>query len=63
MVTATIKDAASAKATVRESGKKNLLMMPPTSPSGRKTAAVERVEEVMALATSVVPLNAAASGS
>ena len=37
--------------------------MPPTRASGRKTAVVVSVDEVMALATSVVPLRAASSGS
>jgi hypothetical protein len=63
MVTATSSEASRAKATVRESGTKNLLTMPPTSPSGTKTAVVVRVEEVMALTTSVLPLRAASSGS
>ena len=63
MVMETIRDAIRAKATVRESGRKNLLTMPPTSPKGRKTAVVVRVDEVMALATSVAPLRAASSGS
>ena len=58
----TIRDAMSANATVSESGRKNLLTMPPTRPNGRKTAVVVNVDEVMALATSVVPLRAASSG-
>lgn len=62
MVTETIKEARSARATVKESGTKNLLISPPTSARGKNTAEVVRVEEVMALATSVVPLSAASSG-
>jgi hypothetical protein len=46
-----------------ESGTKNLETMPPTRASGTKTAVVVSVDEVMALATSVVPLSAASSGS
>jgi hypothetical protein len=52
MVTATSREASRAKATVRESGRKNLLTIPPTRPRGTKTAVVVRVEEVIALATS-----------
>jgi hypothetical protein len=63
MVTATINEATSARATVSESGTKNLETIPPTSASGRKTAIVVSVDEVMALATSVVPLRADSSGS
>jgi len=63
MVTETIREASKAKATVRESGRKNLLTMPPTRPRGRNTAVVVRVEEVMALATSEAPIRAASSGS
>jgi hypothetical protein len=58
MVTATINEATSARATVSESGTKNLETIPPTRAKGRKTAIVVSVDEVMALATSVVPLNA-----
>ena len=63
MVMETSSEASSAKVTVRESGRKNSLTMPPTSPSGKKTATVVRVELVTALATSVVPRRAACSGS
>ena len=63
IVTATIRDASSAMATVSESGTKNLETIPPTRASGTKTAVVVSVDEVMALATSVVPLSAASSGS
>ena len=50
-------------ATVSESGTKNLEIIPPTRARGRKTAIVVSVDEVMALATSVVPLRADSSGS
>ena len=63
MVTATMSEAKRARATVMESGTKNLETMPPTRASGRKTAVVVSVDEVMALVTSVVPLRAASSGS
>jgi hypothetical protein len=63
MVTETIREASRANATVRESGRKNLLTMPPTRPRGRNTAVVVRVEDVMALATSEAPFMAASSGS
>jgi hypothetical protein len=63
MVMETSSETSSAKATVRERGRKNLLTIPPTRPRGTKTAVVVRVEEVMALATSVVPLSAASRGS
>ena len=62
-VTETIREARSARATVRDSGTKNRLTRPPTRASGINTAVVVSVEEVMALATSVVPLRAASSGS
>jgi hypothetical protein len=45
--------------TVRAKGRKNWLVMPPMKPSGRKTATVTRVLEVIALETSRVPLNTA----
>jgi hypothetical protein len=63
IVTETMREASRARATVRESGTKNFEMIPPTNPRGRKTAVVVSVEEVMALATSMVPLRAASSGS
>ncbi len=63
MVMEMIREASRARATVRESGTKNFETIPPTTASGRKTAVVVSVDEVMALATSVVPLSAASSGS
>ena len=46
--------------TVSAKGRKNWLTMPPTKPSGRKTATVVMVLLVMAPATSRVPEDTAA---
>ena len=48
-VSAQTSEASRAKVTVRAKGRKNWLTMPPTKPSGRKTATVVSVELVMAL--------------
>ena len=58
-VRATSSEASRAKVTARPKGRKNWLTMPPTKPSGRKTATVVIVELVMAPATSLVPLRTA----
>ena len=52
-------EASSAYVTVRANGRKNWLMIPPTTPSGRKTAIVVIVELVIAEATSRVPFSTA----
>ena len=54
-MTATKYEAASANVTVRAKGRKNSPMMPPISPSGKKTATVVAVEARIAVFTSPVP--------
>ena len=56
MVSATSSEASSASVTAMAKGRKNSLMNPARKPSGRKTDTVVSVEDVMAEATSRVPL-------
>jgi hypothetical protein len=58
-VSATTSEARRANVTVSAKGRKNWLTRPPTKPSGRKTATVVNVAEVMAVATSRGPLRTA----
>ena len=58
-VSATTSDASSAYVTVSANGRKNWLIKPPTTPSGKKTAIVVMVELVIADETSRVPFSTA----
>src|SRR6266851_2036272 len=61
-VSATSSDASKEIVTVIEKGTKNLLMIPPTSAIGKKTATVVSVLDITALETSLAPFSAANRG-